>query len=103
MEQERIADILAGYEVALRLEAGHDAARQALVDLLLEGKRGTDAERMLQEKLNSKPDHTGFTMMPARLQVEHGAVASGARRGCRGKRNTGKALPNGIEERGNRI
>jgi len=75
MEQERIADILAGYEVALRLEAGHDAARQALVDLLLEGKRGTDAERMLQEKLNSKPDHTGFTMMPARLQVEHGAVA----------------------------
>jgi MSHA biogenesis protein MshN len=75
MQQGRIADALAGYEAALRLDAGHDAARQALVALLLEGKRGTDAERVLQERLNSKPDHTGFTMMLARLQVERGAVA----------------------------
>jgi MSHA biogenesis protein MshN len=75
MQQGRIADALAGYQEALRLDAGHDAARQALVALLLEGKRGTDAERVLQERLNSKPDHTGFTMMLARLQVERGAVA----------------------------
>ncbi len=75
MQQGRIADALAGYEAALRLDAGHDAARQALVVLLLEGKRGTDAERVLQERLDSKPDHTGFTMMLARLQVERGAVA----------------------------
>ena len=75
MQQGRIADALAGYEAALRLDAGHDAARQALVALLLEGKRGTEAERVLQERLNSKPDHTGFTMMLARLQVERGAVA----------------------------
>ena len=75
MQQGRIADALAGYEAALRLDAGQDAARQALVALLLEGKRGTDAERVLQERLNSKPDHTGFTMMLARLQVERGAVA----------------------------
>jgi MSHA biogenesis protein MshN len=75
MQQGRIADALAGYEAALRLDAGHDAARQALVALLLEGKRGADAERILQERLNSKPDHTGFTMMLARLQVERGAVA----------------------------
>ena len=76
MQQGRIADALAGYEAALRLDAGHDAARQALVALLLEEKRGTDAERVLQERLNSKPDHTGFTMMLARLQVERGAIAS---------------------------
>jgi MSHA biogenesis protein MshN len=75
MQQGRIADALAGYEAALRLDASHDAARQALVALLLEGKRGTEAERVLQERLNSKPDHTGFTMMLARLQVERGAVA----------------------------
>lgn len=75
MQQGRIADALAGYEAALRLDAGHDAARQALVALLLEGKRGADAERVLQERLESKPDHTGFTMMLARLQVERGAVA----------------------------
>lgn len=75
MQQGRIADALAGYEEALRLDAGHDAARQALVALLLEGKRGTDAERVLQDRLNSKPEHTGFTMLLARLQVERGAVA----------------------------
>ncbi|MEO8342719.1 MAG: tetratricopeptide repeat protein [Gallionella sp.] len=75
MQQGRIADALAGYEAALRLDASHDAARQALVALLLEGKRGTEAERVLQDRLNSKPDHTGFTMMLARLQVERGAVA----------------------------
>jgi MSHA biogenesis protein MshN len=75
MQQGRIADALAGYAESLRLDAGHDAARQALVALLLEGKRGADAERVLQEGLNTKPDHTGFTMMLARLQVERGAVA----------------------------
>lgn len=75
MQQGHIADALAGYEAALRLDAGHDAARQALVVLLMENKRGVDAERVLQERLSSKPDHTGFTMMLARLQVERGAVA----------------------------
>jgi len=75
MQQGRIAEAMAGYRAALRLDAGHDAARQALVALLLEDKRGADAERVLQERLNSKPDHTGFTMMLARLQVERGAVA----------------------------
>ena len=74
MQQGRIADALAGYETALRLDAGHDAARQALVALLLENKRGAEAERVLQERLNSKPGHTGFTMLLARLQVERGAV-----------------------------
>ena len=75
MQQGRIADAMSGYKAALRLDAGHDAARQALVALLLESKRGKDAERVLQEGLKSKPDHTLFTMMLARLQVERGAVA----------------------------
>ena len=75
MQQGRIDDAMAGYQAALRLDAGHDAARQALVALLLESRRGTDAESVLQDRLKSKPDHTGFTMMLARLQVERGAVA----------------------------
>ncbi len=74
MQQGRIADALAGYQAALLMDPGHDAARQALVALLLESKRGTDAERVLQERLDSRPDHTGFTMMLARLQVERGEV-----------------------------
>jgi MSHA biogenesis protein MshN len=74
MQQGRIADAVAGYEVALRLDAGHNTARQALVALLLEGKRGADAERVLQDGLKVKPEHTGFAMLLARLQVERGAV-----------------------------
>jgi len=74
MQQGRIADALAGYEAALRLDASHDAARQALVALLLENKRGADAERVLQDGLNNKPAHTGFAMLLARVQVERGAV-----------------------------
>ncbi|HUW26178.1 MAG TPA: tetratricopeptide repeat protein [Gallionella sp.] len=74
MQQGRIADALAGYEAALRLDAGLDAARQALVALLLEDKRGTEAERVLQEGLKVKPEHSGFAMLLARLQVERGAV-----------------------------
>jgi len=74
MQQGHVADAIAGYEAVLRLDAGHDAARQALVALLLEGGRGADAERVLQGGLKSKPEHTGFAMLLARLQVEHSAV-----------------------------
>jgi len=74
MQQGHIADAIAGYEAVLRLDAGHDAARQALVALLLESKLGADAVRVLQDGLKNKPEHTGFAMLLARLQVEHGAV-----------------------------
>ena len=74
MQVGRIAEAMAGYEAALRLDAGHEAARQALVALLLEGKRNADAEKVLLEGLNSKPEHTGLTMLLARLQVERGAL-----------------------------
>lgn len=74
MQQGNIAGALAGYEAALRLDAGHHAARQAWVALLLEGKRGAEAERVLQDGLEVKTEHTGFAMLLARLQVERGAV-----------------------------
>lgn len=78
MQQGHVADAIAGYEAVLRLDAGHDAARQALVALLLEGKRSAEAGRVLQEGLKNKPEHTGFAMLLARLQVEHGAVDQAA-------------------------
>lgn len=78
MQQGRIADAIRGYEAALQLNAGHQAARQALVALLLEGKRGADAERVLQEGLKGRPEQTGFAMLLARLQVERGAVEQAA-------------------------
>lgn len=78
MQQGHITDAIAGYEAVLRLDAGHDAARQALVALLLESKRSADAGRVLQDGLKNKPEHTGFAMLLARLQVEHGAVEQAA-------------------------
>lgn len=78
MQQGRVTEAMDGYEAALRLEAGHDAARQALVALLLENKRGADAERVLQEGLQGKPEHTGFAMLLARLQVERGKLSDAA-------------------------
>ena len=73
-QQGNIADALAGYEEALRLNPGHDAARQALVMLLLENKRSMDAERVLQDGIKGRAEHNGFAMLLARLQVDRGAV-----------------------------
>jgi MSHA biogenesis protein MshN len=77
MQQGRIADALSGYEAALNLDAGYDPARQALVLLLIENKRATDAERVLLEGIKSRPEKIGFVMMAARLQVERGAINDG--------------------------
>ncbi len=70
MQQGRINEALAGYEAALRLDAGHASARQALAGLLLQNKRNADAEHVLQDGLKHDPGHSGFAMLLARLQVE---------------------------------
>lgn len=74
MQQGRSDEAVASYQAALQLDSGHDAARQALVARLLEEKRASEAERLLQERLDAKPDHIGFAMLRARLQVERGAT-----------------------------
>lgn len=74
MQSGRSNDAMVSYQAALQLDGGHDAARQALVALLLEDKRSSDAERLLQERLTDRPQHTGFAMLLARLQVERGAT-----------------------------
>lgn len=66
-------DAMASYQAALQLDSGHDAARQALIALLLEEKRREEAERLLQSRLEERPQHSGFAMLLARLQVERGA------------------------------
>jgi MSHA biogenesis protein MshN len=74
MQEGRIDEAIAGYRSALQLDEGHDAARQALVGLLLESKRNNDAEQVLQEGLGNNPKHSGFAMLLARLQVERNAL-----------------------------
>lgn len=73
MQQGHINEALAGYEAALKLDASHDAARQAMVVLLLEHKRNADAERVLQEGLKNNLRHSGFAMVLARVQIEREA------------------------------
>ena len=74
MQQGRNGEAIAGYETALQLDADHDAARLALAGLLLESKRNTDAESVLQQGLNHNPKRSDFAMLLARLQVEREAL-----------------------------
>ncbi len=74
MRQGRNTEAMIGYEATLRLDPGHVLARQTLVSLLLEKRRNADAERVLQEGLDISPQQSGFAMLLARLQVEHGGL-----------------------------
>ena len=73
LQQGRIDEALAGYEAALQLDADHDAARQALVVLLVQNKRNADAERVLQEGLKRNIKNSEFAMLLARIQVDRDA------------------------------
>jgi MSHA biogenesis protein MshN len=74
MLQGRNTEALAGYEAALQLDGSHELARQSLVSLLVEKKRNTDAENVLQEGLRMNPQQLNFAMLLARLQVEKNAL-----------------------------
>jgi len=71
------AEAQQGFEAALQLQPEHHAARQGLVGLLLETRKFSDAERVLQEGLALAPAQSGFTITLARLQVHRGDVAEG--------------------------
>jgi len=73
MQQNRTDEALAGYEAALQLDAGHEAARQALVVLLLQNKRYADAERVLQDGLKLDIKNSVFAMLLARIEVDRDA------------------------------
>lgn len=73
-QQGHVHEALVGYEVALRLNPQHDMARLAYAALLLESKRGGDAERVLQDGLKLRVNHLGFCMALARVQVEQGEI-----------------------------
>ena len=70
VQKGRNSEALEAYEAALKLDATHDAARQAMVWMLLENKRNADAERVLQDGLKINVRNTEFAMLLARLQIE---------------------------------
>lgn len=57
---------------ALKHDAGHVPARQALLRQLLDQRRFEEAMTMLQEGLDLQPMQTGWAMSLARLQLERG-------------------------------
>ena len=72
LNQGRVAEGIDGYKSTLQQDAGHAAARQALVGLLLESRRIDEAQQFLQEGLSLNPDRSAYAMLLARIQVERG-------------------------------
>ena len=72
LNQGRVAEAIDGYKSTLEQNAGHVAARQALVGLLLENRRLDEAQQFLQDGLSLNPDRSAYAMLLARIQVERG-------------------------------
>lgn len=72
LQEGRVRDAIKMLEDALEIEPRHDAARQTLVGLLVEAKRGQDAMRVLQSGLVLDAKQPAMAMLLARLQIEHG-------------------------------
>lgn len=72
LNRGRVAEAIDGYKLALQQDAGHAAARQALVALLLENRRIEEAQQYLQEGLNLYPDRYAYAILLARIQVDRG-------------------------------
>lgn len=73
--QGRPNEALEGFQAALRLDARHVSARQALLSLLMEQRRWPEARTVAAEGLAAVPAQPGWAMILARLQVEQGQVA----------------------------
>jgi MSHA biogenesis protein MshN len=74
INQGRIAEGMDSFRGALRIDPGHEAARQTLVALLLESKRVDEAAGVLREGLAFNAENTGFAMLLARILVERNDV-----------------------------
>lgn len=76
LQQGRVAEARSGLEEALKLDAYHLAARQALAALMVEQRQYQLAESLMQDGLNLNAEQYGFAMALARLQVERGDIRS---------------------------
>lgn len=72
LNQGRVAEAIDDYRLALQQDAGHVAARQALVGLLLENRRIDEAQQVLQDGLSLYPDRSAYAILLARIQVDRG-------------------------------
>jgi MSHA biogenesis protein MshN len=72
LQDGRMTETVAALEQALKIDPGHEAARQTLVGLLIEAKRSDDAIRHLQAGLALDARQPALAMLLARLQIERG-------------------------------
>jgi len=72
LAQGRMADAQGALEETLRTDARHLGARQALLGILVDGKRFGQAEQLLQEGLALNLAPASMAMALARLQMERG-------------------------------
>jgi MSHA biogenesis protein MshN len=72
----RVSDAEAQFREALRQDASHSAARQALISLLVDAKRYADTEAVLRETLSANPRQPKHAMLLARLQLEREDVTA---------------------------
>ena len=63
-----------GLHAALRADASHVLARQALLSLLVEQRQWGEAQMLIEEGLTLDPAQTGWAMALARLQLENGKL-----------------------------
>lgn len=77
LHQGQFAEARSAFENALQIDPRHHSARQALVGVLLDGRRQADAMRVLQEGLQLAPSQHGFAMTLARLQLDGGDLDAG--------------------------
>lgn len=75
LQDGRVQEAMSSLEQAVFAYPRHDAARQALVGLLLEARRHDEAMRHLQLGLGLDPKQQQMAMLLARLQIERGGPA----------------------------
>lgn len=75
LQEGRGGEAIAGLEQALAIDPRHQAARETLIRLLLEGRRQDEAMRHLQLGLGLDPAQPAMAMMLARWQMEKGGPA----------------------------
>lgn len=73
--QGRVDEALEGLRNALRLDARHAAARQALLSLLVTQQRWPEAQAVAEAGLAVDATRSGWAMILARLQLEQGQLA----------------------------
>lgn len=77
--QGQASEAEAGFQAALRLDARHVSARQALLSLLLSQRRWPEAQTLAADGLALLSAQPGWAMILARLQVEQGQLAEAER------------------------